>query len=89
MGVYDPWCIGGDFNVIRFPKERNRVGKISSSMRRFSHIIDELELKDLPLQGGSFIWRGGLDNQRMARLDKFLVTDDWDAHFGGEGLYRD
>ena len=75
--------------MIRFPEERNRVGKISSSMRRFSHIIDELELKDLPLQGGSFIWRGGLDNQRMARLDKFLVTDDWDAHFGGEGLYRD
>ena len=32
----DPWCIGGDFNVICFPEERNRVGRISSSMRRFS-----------------------------------------------------
>ena len=48
----EPWCIGGDFNVIRFPNERNREGRTSSSMRRFSHIIDELELKDVPHQWG-------------------------------------
>ena len=29
------WCIGGDFNVTRFPDERNRAGRISCSMRRF------------------------------------------------------
>ena len=68
--------------MIRFLEERNRVDKISSSMRRFSQIINELELMDLPLQGGSFTWRGGLINQRMTRLDWFLVTNDWDAHFG-------
>ena len=52
-------------------------------MRIFSQIIDELELKDFPLKGGPFTWRGGLNNQRMARLDRFLVTDDWDTHFSG------
>ena len=62
---------------------RGIEGKISSSMRRFSQIIDELKLKDLPFQGGPFTWRGGLNNQRMAKLDRFLVTDEWDAHFGG------
>ena len=25
---------------------------------------------------------GGLNNQRMTKLDRFLVTNDWDAHFG-------
>ena len=45
----EPWCIRGDFNVIRFPNKRNREGRISSSMRRFSQIIDKLELKDVPL----------------------------------------
>ena len=44
--------------------------------------VDELELKDLPLKGGCFTWKGGQNNQRMARLDKFLVTDDWDGSFG-------
>ena len=48
----EPWFIGGDFNVTRFHDERNREGRILSSMRRFSQVIEELELKDLPLQGG-------------------------------------
>ena len=46
-------------------------------------MIDELNLKDISLQGGYFTWRGGLNNQRRAHLDRFLVTEDWDAHFGG------
>ncbi|RVW57807.1 hypothetical protein CK203_113382 [Vitis vinifera] len=77
----DPWCIGGDFNVIRFPSERSREGRISASMRRFSEVIDELALRDLPLQGGPFTWNGGLNGQSMSRLDRFLVLKDWETHF--------
>ena len=51
-------------------------------MRRFSQIIDEIELRDLPIQGGRYTWKGGLNNRRMAKLDRFLVSDDWNAHFG-------
>ena len=76
----DPWC-GGDFNVIRFPSERSREGRISASMRRFSEVIDELALRDLPLQGGPFTWNGGLNGQSMSRLDRFLVSKDWETHF--------
>ena len=47
-----PWCIGGDFNALRFPDERNREGRLTNVMRKFSQIIDELELKDTPLRGG-------------------------------------
>ena len=25
----------------------------------------------------------GLNNQRMSRLNRFLVSEEWDAHFGG------
>ncbi|RVW56028.1 hypothetical protein CK203_093351 [Vitis vinifera] len=34
----DPWCIGGDFNVVRFPSERSREGRLTGSMRRFSEV---------------------------------------------------
>ena len=44
----DPWCIGGDFNIICFPSERNRLARLNRSIRRFSEVIDDLELVDLP-----------------------------------------
>ena len=55
----DPWCIGGDFNVLRFSGERNKKGIWMGAMRRLSQIIDELELKD-PFREGSLL---GLEDQ--------------------------
>ena len=52
-----PWCVASDFNVVRFPVECSRGGKLTYSMRRFSEIIEDLKLRDLPLQGGSYTWR--------------------------------
>ena len=77
-----PWCIGGDFNVTLFPSERSTMGRLNSSMRRFSEVICDLELVDLPMSGGNFTWRGGMSNQTMARLDRFLVSLDWMDHLG-------
>ena len=79
----DPWCIGGDFNVIRFPSERSRVGRLSGPMRRFSEVLDELALRDMPLQGGPYTWSGGLNGQSWSRLDRFLISEDWENHFSG------
>ncbi|RVW20242.1 hypothetical protein CK203_110272 [Vitis vinifera] len=52
-------------------------------MRRFAHIIDDLGLVDLPLQGGVFTWSGDLNNQSWARLDRFLVSPSWLDKFSG------
>ena len=46
------------------------------ALRRFLKVIDELALRDLLLQGGSFTWNGGLNGQTMSRLDRFLVFED-------------
>ncbi|RVW14368.1 hypothetical protein CK203_097452 [Vitis vinifera] len=73
----EPWCLGGDFNITLYIDDRNRTGRITSAMRRFAQIIDELGLVDIPLQGGSFTWSGGLNNQTRARLDRFLATPCW------------
>ena len=77
----DPWCLGGDFNVTISQRERSSQGRISGAMRRFAQVLDELELLDLPLQGGVFSWSGGRNNQSWARLDRFLVT--WLDQFCG------
>ena len=58
----EPWCLGGDFNTILYHSERSINGRITSAMRRFAQIIDDLGLVDFSLQGGSFTWSGGLNN---------------------------
>ena len=50
-------------------------------MRRFAEIVNELGLRDLPLQGGLFTWSGGRNGRSMSRLDRFLVSSDWESQF--------
>ena len=73
-----PWCVGDDFNEVLFPYESSRGGRLSNSMRRFSDIMNDLDLRDLPLQGGPYTWRGGLNGSSMSRIDRFLVTTNWE-----------
>ena len=69
--------------MVRFPGERRGVGRVSNSMRRFSEIIEDLGLRDIPLQGGPFTWRGGRNNCSMSKIDHFLVSNDWESYFSG------
>lgn len=42
QGIWnDPWYIGGDFSMTRFPSECNKEGRISMAMKRFSKITDD------------------------------------------------
>ena len=77
----DPWCVGGDFNVVRFSRERRNCFRSSGSMRLFQEVIEDLELKDLPLFSGSFTWCGGLNKRLAFKLDRLLVSNDWEDHF--------
>ena len=54
------WCVvggggggGGRFNVVKTPSECSKGGQISSSMRRFLAVIEDLGLR-VCLAGGPF-----------------------------------
>lgn len=75
----DPWCINnGDLNVTRFWDR----GGVTSDMERFSEVTDDLELRDLPLEGGTLYFDLGVKSS-MSRLNYFLVSNDWECHFSG------
>ncbi|RVW30504.1 hypothetical protein CK203_098843 [Vitis vinifera] len=88
----DPWCLGGDFNVILSQRERSRQGRLTGAMRSFAQTVDELELLDLPMQGGAFTWSGGRNNQSWARLDRgptpFRFENMWLKVDDFKGLLR-
>jgi hypothetical protein len=76
-----PWCIGGDFNVVRYPTERLKGGSLASAMWAFTDFINELDLIDLPLIGGNYTWSSNPTRPAMSRLDRFLVSPEWDGLF--------
>jgi hypothetical protein len=76
-----PWCIGGNFNVTRFPAKRLRDVRLNATMMEFSDFIFEQGLMDLPLVGGLFAWSNNQESPSWSRLDKFLVSPDWEVKF--------
>ena len=46
-------------------------------------MVKDLELRDFPLKEGPFTWIGGLNNQAQFRLDRFLMTDNWNSLVNG------
>ena len=50
-------------------------------MEKFSEFVEDHNLVDLPLEGGSFTWSSGSDQPAMSRIDRALVTPDWEEYF--------
>ena len=66
------WCVVGDFNIIKYP---------SPTMFAFSNLIESNSLVDLPLEGASFTWFRDSGIPSMSRIDRALVSLDWEEHF--------
>lgn len=75
------WVLGRDFNTIRFLEERVSCRVFSEAMEEFSEYIDNQCLIDLLLIGENFTWTRARDSVSKSRLDKFLVSTDWEEMF--------
>uniref|UniRef100_A0A2N9GA24 Reverse transcriptase domain-containing protein n=1 Tax=Fagus sylvatica TaxID=28930 RepID=A0A2N9GA24_FAGSY len=64
-----PWCIGSDFNVVRFPSEKSGMAAFSPAMHEFSDFISELGLLDLPMEGE---WADHFELVNQHRLPRLL-----------------
>lgn len=77
----DPILIGGDFNIIRYSNERNKRGGAQRFYGMFNTLIHFHELRELVMTGGKFTWSNNQDVPLLEKLDRILVTKEWEDMF--------
>jgi endonuclease/exonuclease/phosphatase family metal-dependent hydrolase len=78
LSCQGPWMIIGDFNMIMFASEKSNMNLDRAMMARFRRSALQLELKDLYMHGRSFTWSNERESHTMSRIDRCLVSVDWD-----------
>lgn len=78
---FDDWIMGGDFNLIRHPKNRNKPGGELSEMNMFNELITDLDLVEVPFSGRSFTWSNMQADRLLVKLDWVFTSSSWSVSY--------
>jgi hypothetical protein len=56
-----PWMMAGDFNMIYSTDDKNNENLNRAMMGRFLRLVNDLELKEIPLMGRRYTWSNETD----------------------------
>ena len=73
-----PVLVGGDFNLIRSPDEKNNSRVNFPRMQLFNDWIAELGLRELDRTGARFTWTNRQTIPTQSMLDRVLVSPEWE-----------
>ena len=76
-----PLLVGGDFNIIRNPKEKNNANFNPRWSFMFNAIIECIGLKELEMSGRQYTWANRRETQTFEKLDRVLATVEWELKF--------
>jgi hypothetical protein len=74
----------GDFNLIYKKEDKNNSRLNRRLMGKFKAVLDDLELKELPLHGRKFIWSSNTSSSSgvtMTRINRCFCSTSWEALF--------
>jgi len=73
--------------VARYASEKKSCTRRTLGMREFSDLIEDLNLIDLQLENAKFTWFKGDNHQIASRIDRILVSQEWDDVFSNLKQY--
>ena len=76
-----PYVIGGDFNIMRRPEDKSTDNFDFKWPNIFNQVIEVLDLKEIEMSGRQFTWASYGDNPIFEKLDRVLVTTEWEEKF--------
>jgi hypothetical protein len=77
----NPMLIGGNFNILRFSFEKNKEMRRNRWSSMFNAIINTHELREIDMSSGQYTWSNNQINPTLEKLDRFLMTADWENMF--------
>jgi hypothetical protein len=80
---HERWLILGDFNLIYQAEDKNNSNLNHRLMSSFKAAIDDLQLKEIKLNGRCFTWSNEQANPTLTRIDRLLClcTPEWELLF--------
>jgi hypothetical protein len=76
-----PLIMGGDYNILWHPYEKNNLNYDARWPFLFNAIIDGLNLREREMFGRKFTWANNLASPTFEKLDRILVTTKWEEKF--------
>lgn len=80
------WFIGGDFNEVLDPMDRNGRSGPTSQKTNFNNSVYDFALFDIPLQNIHYTWFTFRTDVACSKLDQFFVNPQWVEKFSGASL---
>jgi exonuclease III len=75
--VLPQWMLLGDFNLIKSVEEKSNQNINIRMMGR--RTIEDLELREIPLVGRRFTWSNERENIVMTKIDRVLISPEWEV----------
>lgn len=79
--ITGPCMILGDFNLILQSQDKSNGYLNRHLINGFSHVIDDLKLKEVHLNGRSFTWTNTRERPTLERIDWVFVMTDCELLF--------
>jgi hypothetical protein len=76
-----PTIIGGYFNIMQHSKEKNNDRFNDRWSFLFNAVIDSFDLREIELIGRQFTWANSLPNPTFKKLDRVLMTTEWEFKY--------
>ena len=77
----EPILNGGDFNIIRYSLEKNKSGGVQIFSDMFNTLFNFHELREIVMSGGIYTWSNNQDDPVLEKLERILVSRDWESIF--------
>jgi len=80
------WVIAGDFNLIRWPSDKNNDAFNHTLSSLFNQTVDALALDELPLLDRRFTWSNGREEPTLERLDRIFFNTEMSFLFPNSSI---